>query len=118
MLGPSAFGRNEAFARWIFPIWSTPILESVASIGLLFFLFLVGLELDLKTIRKSGKKAAGIAFAGISLPFVFGIGVAFLLRKVIKGVDRVGYGEFFIFIGVSLSITALPVLARILAELR
>nr|XP_033514267.1 cation/H(+) antiporter 20 isoform X2 [Nicotiana tomentosiformis] len=118
MLGPSAFGRNEAFARWIFPIWSTPILESVASIGLLFFLFLVGLELDLKTIRKSGKRAAGIAFAGISLPFVFGIGVAFLLRKVIKGVDRVGYGEFFLFIGVSLSITAFPVLARILAELR
>ncbi|OIT01215.1 PREDICTED: cation/H(+) antiporter 20 [Nicotiana attenuata] len=118
MLGPSAFGRNEVFTRLIFPTWSIPILESVSSIGLLFFLFLVGLELDLKTIRKSGKRAAGIAFAGISLPFIFGIGVAFLLRKVIKGVDRVGYGEFFIFIGVSLSITAFPVLARILAELR
>ncbi|MCD7460253.1 hypothetical protein HAX54_043155 [Datura stramonium] len=118
MLGPSAFGRSKAFTHWIFPSWSTPILECVASIGLLFFLFLVGLELDLNTILRSGKKAVGIAFAGISLPFLFSIGVAFLLRKVIKGIDSVGYGEFFLFIGVSLSITAFPVLARILAELR
>ncbi|XP_055812397.1 cation/H(+) antiporter 20-like [Solanum dulcamara] len=118
MLGPSAFGRNKTFTHWIFPSWSTPILECVASIGLLFFLFLVGLELDLNTILKSGKKAVGIAFAGISLPFLFSIGVAFVLRKVIKGIDSVGYGEFFLFIGVSLSITAFPVLARILAELR
>ncbi|CAN4116113.1 unnamed protein product [Withania somnifera] len=118
ILGPSAFGRNKAFTHWIFPSWSTPILECVASIGLLFFLFLVGLELDLNTILKSGKKAAGIAFAGISLPFLLSIGVAFLLRKVIKGIHSVGYGEFFLFIGVSLSITAFPVLARILAELR
>lgn len=118
MLGPSAFGRNKTFTHWIFPSWSTPILECVASIGLLFFLFLVGLELDLNTILKSGKKAAGIALAGISLPFLFSIGVAFVLRKIIKGTDSVGYGEFFLFIGVSLSITAFPVLARILAELR
>ncbi|KAH0737037.1 hypothetical protein KY290_035742 [Solanum tuberosum] len=118
MLGPSAFGRNKTFTNWIFPSWSTPILECVSNIGLLFFLFLVGLELDLSTIHKSGKKAIGIAFAGISLPFLFSIGVAFVLRKIIKGIDSVGYGEFFLFIGVSLSITAFPVLARILAELR
>ncbi|XP_049408241.1 cation/H(+) antiporter 20 [Solanum stenotomum] len=118
MLGPSAFGRNKTFTNWIFPSWSTPILECVSNIGLLFFLFLVGLELDLNTIHKSGKKAIGIAFAGISLPFLFSIGVAFVLRKIIKGIDSVGYGEFFLFIGVSLSITAFPVLARILAELR
>ncbi|KAF3636664.1 Cation/H(+) antiporter 20 [Capsicum annuum] len=118
MLGPSAFGRNKTFTHWIFPSWSTPILECVSSVGLLFFLFLIGLELDLNTILKSGKKAAGIAFAGISLPFLFSIGVTFVLRKIIKGIDSVGYGEFFLFIGVSLSITAFPVLARILAELR
>ncbi|KAB5551819.1 hypothetical protein DKX38_009130 [Salix brachista] len=104
--------------NWVFPKWSTPILESVASVGLLFFLFLVGLELDMSSIRRSGKRAFGIAVAGISLPFVCGVAVAFVLRKTIKGEDQVGYSQFLVFIGVALSTTAFPVLSRILAELK
>lgn len=120
LLGPSALGRNEDFVRWIFPAWSTPILESVASVGLLFYLFLVGLELDLSSIRRSGKKAFGIAAAGMSLPFLLGAGVTFLMRKAVNGDNhnKNEYGQFLMFMGVSLSITAFPVLARILAELR
>ncbi|CAN1135307.1 Cation/H(+) antiporter 20 [Linum perenne] len=118
LLGPSALGRNEEYMHRIFPKWSTPILESVASIGLLFFLFLVGLELDLSSIRRSGTRAFGIALAGITLPFVCGIGVAFVLRNTIAGEEKVGYAQFIVFMGVALSITAFPVLARILAELR
>ncbi|KAM7526316.1 hypothetical protein LguiA_016218 [Lonicera macranthoides] len=118
VLGPSAFGRNQEYVERIFPNWSTPILESVASLGLLFFLFLVGLELDLTSINRSGKKAAAIGAAGISLPFILGIGIAFVLRKTIEGADKVGYAQFMVFMGVALSITAFPVLARILAELK
>ncbi|XP_028758243.1 cation/H(+) antiporter 20-like, partial [Neltuma alba] len=118
LLGPSAFGRNQAYMHRIFPSWSTPILESVASIGLLFFLFLVGLELDLTSIRRSGRRAFAIAASGISVPFILGIGVAMLLRKTVDGVDKVGFGQFVVFMGVALSITAFPVLARILAELK
>ncbi|MED6173423.1 Cation/H(+) antiporter 20 [Stylosanthes scabra] len=118
VLGPSALGRSKAYLNRLFPSWSTPILESVASIGLLFFLFLVGLELDLNSIRRSGRRAFGIAAAGISLPFISGIGVAFILRKTVDGADKVGYGQFLVFMGVALSITAFPVLARILAELK
>ncbi|GAV62700.1 Usp domain-containing protein/Na_H_Exchanger domain-containing protein [Cephalotus follicularis] len=118
LLGPSALGRNQNYLHAIFPQWSTPILESVASIGLLFFLFLVGLELDLSSIRRSSKHAFGIALAGISLPFICGIGVAMVLRNTIDGLDQVGFGQFLVFMGVALSITAFPVLARILAELK
>ncbi|KAF8395095.1 hypothetical protein HHK36_019035 [Tetracentron sinense] len=118
ILGPSVLGRNKNYLNRIFPSWSTPILESVASIGLLFFLFLVGLELDLSSIRRSGRRAFAIAAAGISLPFISGIGLAFILRKTVDGADKVGYGQFLVFMGVALSITAFPVLARILAELK
>ncbi|XP_077213228.1 cation/H+ exchanger 20 [Tasmannia lanceolata] len=118
LLGPSALGHNKQYLHRIFPSWSLPILDTVANIGLLFFLFLVGLELDLNSIRRSGRKAFSIAAAGISLPFISGIGVAFVLRKTVSGADQVGYGQFLVFMGVALSITAFPVLARILAELK
>ncbi|KAM1159445.1 cation/H(+) antiporter 20-like isoform X1 [Malus sylvestris] len=118
LLGPSALGRNKDFLEILFPSWSTPILESVASIGLLFYLFLVGLELDLISIRRSGRRAISIALAGISLPFFFGVGLAFFTRKVIHGENKVGYPQLLVFTGVALSITAFPVLARILAELK
>jgi Kef-type K+ transport system membrane component KefB len=90
----------------------------VANIGLLFFLFLVGLELDLNSIRQSGRRAFTIAAAGISLPFACGVGVAYVLRRSIPGAEAAGYVPFLVFMGVSLSITAFPVLARILAELK
>ncbi|CAH8313783.1 unnamed protein product [Eruca vesicaria subsp. sativa] len=119
LLGPSALGRDPAYMDRIFPDWSMPILESVASIGLLFFLFLVGLELDLSSIRRSGKRAFGIAAAGITLPFLAGVGVSFVIRNTLyTAADRPGFVEFIVFMGVALSITAFPVLARILAELK
>ncbi|CAM8922457.1 unnamed protein product [Rhodiola kirilowii] len=118
LLGPSAFGRNLEYMNNLFPKWSLPVLESVAIIGLLFFLFLVGLELDLSSMRSSGKRAFSIAAAGISLPFICGIGTALVLRKTIDGVDKVGFAQFLVFMGVAMSITAFPVLARILAELK
>ncbi|KAI5655385.1 hypothetical protein M9H77_32572 [Catharanthus roseus] len=116
LLGPSALGRNKDYLHALFPPRSLTVLDTLANLGLLFFLFLVGLELDLKALGRTGKKALCIALAGISLPFVIGIGVSFVLRQTIS--KDVAAGPLLVFMGVALSITAFPVLARILAELK
>ncbi|KAK6928272.1 Cation/H+ exchanger [Dillenia turbinata] len=116
LLGPSALGRNTSYLKTIFPPESLTLLDTLANLGLLLFLFLAGLELDAKSLRKTGNKAFGIAAAGIGLPFTLGIGSSFVLRETIsKGVNAT---SFMVFMGVALSITAFPVLARILAELK
>ncbi|KAM1128342.1 hypothetical protein ACFX14_038179 [Malus domestica] len=116
LLGPSALGRNKSYLQAIFPPKSITVLDTLANLGLLFFLFLAGVEIDPKSIRQTGKQALAIAVAGITLPFALGIGSSFVLRETIaKGVDATA---FLVFMGVALSITAFPVLARILAELK
>ncbi|KAF7821966.1 cation/H(+) antiporter 20 [Senna tora] len=67
--------------------------------------------MDLNSIRRNGRRAFSIAAAGISLPFVCGIGVAIVLRETVDGADKVGFAQFLVFMGVALSITAFPVLA-------
>ncbi|KAK6137308.1 hypothetical protein DH2020_028949 [Rehmannia glutinosa] len=116
LLGPSALGRNKRYLNAIFPPRSLTVLDTLANLGLLFFLFFVGLELDLKALRRTGRKVLGIALAGITVPFALGIGTSFVLRATVS--EGVSQGPFLVFMGVALSITAFPVLARILAELK
>lgn len=114
LLGKSCMGRIPGFTDTIFPPKSLPTLTTVANLGLVYFLFIVGLELDMRTIAKVGAKAMGIAITGILVPFTVGVGTAFAVRALL-GIDS-PFGPFLVFLGVAMSITAFPVLARILAE--
>lgn len=103
------------FADTIFPLRSVMVLETMANVGLLYFLFLVGVEMDISVIKRTGRKSLAIAVAGMILPFIFGVGFSFLLDTKKEGMSQ---GTYILFLGVALSVTAFPVLARILAELK
>ncbi|KAI0033119.1 Sodium/hydrogen exchanger family-domain-containing protein [Vararia minispora EC-137] len=118
LLGPTAFGAIPGFSNHIFPTDSTPYLSLVANIGLCLFLFLVGLEIETDVIKKNARSSAAIAFAGISLPFGLGAALAVPLYNQFIDPTAVRYTHFMLFTGVAYSITAFPVLCRILTELK
>lgn len=101
--------------RWIFTILS--------QLGLIFLLFLVGLEFDFGNLRRHGQAALFISLAGIALPFVLGLAVAPLLHAQPElgahpaRIEPPPFWGFALFLGTALSITALPVLGRMMMEL-
>jgi Kef-type K+ transport system membrane component KefB len=116
VLGPSLFGRffPDAFGI-VFPASSLPAITVLSQIGLLLFMFVVGLEVDLKRILK--QRTAVILISNISIVLPLALGVA--LAKLLYPAFAVAQGSFFtfaLFIGTAMSVTAFPVLARILKE--
>ncbi|KAF9962643.1 K(+)/H(+) antiporter [Mortierella alpina] len=116
ILGPSVMGRIPGFADTIFNPAGLPYLNLISTVGLVMFLFLVGLELDPALVVKRAKFSLGITFAGMALPLGVGAAVSYVLYGELDPGQEVGFGQFLLFCGVAMSITAFPVLARILAE--
>jgi len=116
LVGPSVFGRfaPDAWTR-LFPQDSLGPFEVLSTIGLVLFLFLIGSELDLEHLRKQRGTALLASAMGILFPFAIAMTVAHSLR-IRFAPDGIGKLPFALFLGISMSITAFPVLARILEE--
>lgn len=118
LLGPSLLGRVSPGAMaWLLPDAIMPSLEVIAQLGVVLFMFLVGLELNAEFLRDRVHKTIVISHAGIVTPFLMGTGLALWLFPQLAPAG-VPFTSFALFLGVSLSITAFPVLARILTEHR
>lgn len=118
LLGPSVLGRlSPGTAAFLFPAEAAPFLSIIAQLGVILYMFLVGLELDLPALRGRIAITLTISLASIVVPFALGIALAWRLHAVLAP-DGVAFASFALFLGVSMAITAFPVLARILEDRR
>jgi Kef-type K+ transport system membrane component KefB len=115
LLGPSLLG-HELSAR-LLPPAVAPHLGMIAQLGVILYMFLVGLELNPGVIRGRARATVAISHASIVVPFVLGVGLALWLYPRLSP-PGVPFTSFSLFLGVALSITAFPVLARILSDQR
>ncbi|KAF8806126.1 hypothetical protein BYT27DRAFT_7224470 [Phlegmacium glaucopus] len=116
ILGPTVMGRIPGFTQAIFPTLSMPILTLTSTIGLVFFLFLVGLEIDTRVLKRNMFASASVSIAGLVFPLGLGaaLGVGIYREFINKDVN---FGYFLLFTAVAIGITAFPVLCRILTSL-
>lgn len=116
VLGPSLVGLYfpEFFSN-LFPAASLGNLKFLSQIGLILFMFVIGMELDLKALKNKANDAVVISHASIIFPFTLGIGLAYFIYNQFAPAN-VAFMSFALFLGIAMSITAFPVLARIVQE--
>ena len=116
LVGPSLLGRvAPSVSGYILPVEVAPYLGLVAQIGVAFYMFLVGLDLNVDLLRRRASAAIATSHASIVVPFLLGSTLALYLYPRLSTSD-VSFTSFALFMGVALSVTAFPVLARILAD--
>jgi len=116
-LGPTLLGRlAPELQTALFPSDVIPYVGAAANLGLIFYMFLIGLELDFSQLKGRISQTAAISNAGVLLPMAVGLLVALPVYELVA--PDVEFLAFALFMGVAMSITAFPVLARILVERR
>lgn len=115
-LGPSFIGMYfPEFSEFLFPVQSLSNLQFLSQIGLILFMFVVGMELDLKVLKNRAHEAMVISLSSIVFPFTLGLIFAYFIFESFAP-QNVSFLPFGLFIGIAMSITAFPVLARIIQE--
>ena len=115
-LGPSLVGMYfPEYSAFLFPAASLGNLGFLSQIGLILFMFVIGMELDLKVLKNKANDAVVISHASIIIPFALGIGLSYFIYKKFAPAN-IEFLSFSLFMGIAMSITAFPVLARIVQE--
>ncbi|MDP1746186.1 MAG: cation:proton antiporter [Bacteroidota bacterium] len=115
-LGPSILGMwFPEYTVFLFPKTSLPNLQFFSQIGLILFMFVIGLELDLKVLKTKARNAIVISHASIIVPYALGMGLAYFIYFEFAPAN-ITFLSFSLFMGIAMSITAFPVLARIIQE--
>ncbi len=116
LLGPSLFGwlAPDAFV-FVFPESSLGSLRLLSQVGVCLFMFAVGMELDVSHVRNKARMVVMVSHAGIVLPYLLGVLLAYFLFNSLAAPGAT-FTAFALFMGIAMSITAFPVLARILQE--
>ena len=115
-LGPSLLGLFfPQFSNFLFPTESLVNLQFLSQIGLILFMFIVGMELDVGILKRSAQDAIVVSHASIIFPYFLGVVLAYFLYQNFAP-DTISFTAFALFIGIAMSITAFPVLARIIQE--
>ena len=118
LLGPSVLGRISPHgSAALFPEASLHSLETLSTVGLILFMFLIGMELDYDQLSKQRSTAVIASGTSILIPFITAAALAHSLR-IRFAPHGIGSVPFVLFLGIAMSITAFPVLARILEERR
>ncbi len=116
VLGPSLVGMYfPEFSAALFPVESLGNLKFLSQIGLILFMFVIGMELDVKVLKNKASEAIVISHASIVIPFALGIGLSYFVYNQFAPAG-VAFLSFSLFMGIAMSITAFPVLARIVQE--
>ncbi|HEY3566926.1 MAG TPA: cation:proton antiporter [Thermoanaerobaculia bacterium] len=118
LLGPSLLGAVAPSAQaFLFPASSMDALRMLSQIGVILFMFVVGIELDVEHLRQKADAAVLVSHASIAVPFFLGTASALVIYRRLAP-DGIPFSAFALFLGVTMSITAFPVLARILNDRR
>lgn len=116
VLGPSLVGMYfPEFSAILFPSESLGNLQFLSQIGLILFMYIVGMELDLSVLRNKAHEAVVVSHASIIIPFALGVGLSYFIYEQFAP-ENVQFSSFALFVGIAMSVTAFPVLARIVQE--
>ena len=116
LLGPSLLGTLlPGFSAFVFPVSSLGNLHMLSQVGLMLFMFVIGMELDMELLKQKARAAVFISYFSIVFPFMLGITLAYFLYSRFS-TPSVHFYSFSLFVGIAMSITAFPVLARIIKE--